>query len=259
MSIVSRPIAFFDSGVGGLTVLNHAMNRMVGYDYIYYADSANVPYGNKSSSEIIKLVSNAVDQIKGYNPLALVIACNTATSVSIDELRENYSFPVIGMEPAVKPAAAKADPRKILVAATGRTLAEKKYEQLIKSLGAGDRVEELILSELIEFAEEFDFDSPKLNRFLRSVLSDIDWESYHSLVLGCTHFPFYRQQIRKFIPDHISILEGTQGTVTNLHSKVASADKSANPTLKVILSGMEVEKEVVFPYLKYLQSRPAYM
>ena len=119
-------IAFFDSGVGGLSVLQTAIQVLPPQQYIYFADSVNAPYGTKSKKEIKKLMFEAVDFLQTKNINALVVACNTATSAAIKDLRKQYDFPIIGMEPAVKPAIEKSKKKKIVLFATELTLKEKK-------------------------------------------------------------------------------------------------------------------------------------
>ena len=123
-------IVFFDSGIGGLTVLKRALVAMPNEEYIYYADTRNVPYGVKPKDEVRTYVLNAADFLSRQNIQALVIACNTATSVAINDLRQRFDFPVIGMEPAVKPAIVRNTGKKILVFATSLTLKESKLDTL---------------------------------------------------------------------------------------------------------------------------------
>lgn len=250
----NAPIVVFDSGVGGLTVLHEAMSLLPRENYIYYADMAHVPYGTKKSEEIRSLLMNAAEHIALHKPKALVIACNTATSAAIETIRKAYDFPVIGMEPAVKPALSQYDPRKVLVLATERTLKEKKYNALINALDAKEKVECKAMGPLVEYAEEFDFDSNELMRYLQGSLGRIDWDAYHTLVLGCTHFIYFRKVIRSVIPDHITIIDGNEGTVKRLKSLIITNNLNTNYDLKVELSGEQVATEVVMPYLKVLQN-----
>lgn len=211
-------IAFFDSGVGGLTVLHAAMERLPEEQFIYYADSDNVPYGTKTHMEIINHVLEAVNFLMSKDIKALVVACNTATSVVAKELRQKYKLPIIGMEPAVKPAVELSASKKILVCATERTLSEDKLKHLIKDLEAGDKVTLLSLQSLVTYCENFDFNSESLFDYLSNCFDAIDWTSYHSIVLGCTHFIFYRNIIRNMIPSHVMIIDGNMGTVNRLIS-----------------------------------------
>ncbi len=213
-------IAFFDSGIGGLTVLHEAMQRLPHEQFIYYADTDNVPYGTKSKKEIKKLTQEAVDFLANKNIKALVVACNTATSVAIKTIRKQYDFPIIGMEPAVKPAveyqSGNKKTKKILVCATKLTLKQKKLKDLITDLNASDRIELLSLQKLVKYAEEAEFDSIKVKRYLKRKLENYNWYAYGSIVLGCTHFIYYTDLIAALVPSHIRIIDGNTGTVKRL-------------------------------------------
>ena len=252
-------IAIFDSGVGGLTVLKQAQEALPHESFIYYADSAHVPYGNKSRVEISGYVEKAVSQLVKYPLKAIVLACNTATSAAVDRLRAQYDFPIIGMEPAVKPAITEGDPRKVLVLATELTLKEQKYQELIQSLQAEDKVDALPLQELVDFAEEFDFESPSLKRYLRSALKSVEWKNYHTVVLGCTHFVYYKKNMSEFVPTHIHFIDGHEGTINHLKNQIEKNPFGTPSELLCLLSGMEVSVEVIEPYLNYLKSSRSVM
>jgi len=211
-----KPIAFFDSGVGGLSVLSDALHLLPEENYIYFADTDNVPYGTKSSDEIQSLVRDTVHFLSTQNLKALVIACNTATSVVVRELRQTYDFPIVGMEPAVKPATELGADMRVLVCATDRTIEEDKLMHLIHNLEAEDRVDLCSLQELVTSAENFDFFSNEIVAYIKDKLAAIDWLDYSAIVLGCTHFIYYRNILRSIIPDHVFIIDGNMGTVRRL-------------------------------------------
>lgn len=221
-------IAFFDSGVGGLTVLYEAMKQLPSRKFMYYADADNVPYGIKSNDEIRKLVTEAVDFLISKNIKLLVLACNTATSVVIKELRQQYDIPIVGMEPAVKPALELQSESKILLCATDRTLREDKLKDLVENLDTNDKVTMMTLQELVLYCENFDFHSASLNAYLDDKFGEINWDSYNSIVLGCTHFSYYKNIIKKLIPDHISIIDGNLGTVNRLQSLLTKVKYQAD-------------------------------
>jgi glutamate racemase len=154
-------IGFFDSGVGGLTVLAEALRQLPEENYIYYADTEHVPYGIRNKDEVRRFVLQAVDFMAAQNIKALVVACNTATSIAINNLRQKYDFPVLGMEPAVKPAVEKNGTQKglkrVLVAATQLTLREQKYQDLVSRVDQDHIVDGIALPELVEYAENFVF------------------------------------------------------------------------------------------------------
>ena len=151
-------IGFFDSGIGGLTVLHQAKRAMPQEDYLYYADTDHVPYGRKTKEEIKQYVQEAVDFIAEQGVKALVVACNTATSVAIKDLRARYSFPILGMEPAVKPAVNDTHcTKRILVTATPVTIREEKLQNLLHQVDQHHQVDLLPLPRLVEFAEQGNF------------------------------------------------------------------------------------------------------
>lgn len=248
---MGRPIAVFDSGVGGITVLHRALQMLPREDYIYYADIANVPYGTKSLDQVKKLLSEACEQIMQHDPKAIVIACNTATSAGISDLREQYDIPIVGMEPAVRPALSQSD-KRVLVMATELTLSLSKYTELVKKLDNEDRIDSLPMPILVEAAENFDFTSVELRKCLKDKLKDIDWTQYDAIVLGCTHFVYFYPILRKILPAHISIVDGNLGTVTRLQSLITPTPSDDKAQVKVMLSGQEVDAELIEPYMTYL-------
>jgi glutamate racemase len=213
-----KKIAFFDSGIGGLNVLKIALKILPNEHYIYYADSDHVPYGNKSAEEIKKYVLSAVEFIVDLKIKALVLACNTATSIAIDDLRRRYKFPIIGMEPAIKPALQKCKniDDKILLLATPLTLQEAKLDNLIASMSATDKIDLLPLPELVTFAEQGDFKSNAVISYIKKKLIHYNLANYQAVVLGCTHFLFFKDLLAKIFPKHTSIIDGCMGTVLRL-------------------------------------------
>jgi glutamate racemase len=211
-------IGFFDSGIGGITVLYEALKFIKDEDFVYFADTKHTPYGLKSREEVRELVFSAVDYIVSQDVKAVVIACNTATSVAIEDLRQRYSIPIIGMEPAVKPAVEKTGgtDKRVLVTATPLTLKEEKLKNLIDRIDNEHIVDLLPLPGLVDFAEQFEFNEAVVSRYLEDNFSPLDMNSYGTVVLGCTHFLFYRNLFRKLLPDHIDIIDGNIGTVNHL-------------------------------------------
>lgn len=221
-------IGFFDSGLGGLSVLHETLKILPCEDYIYFADTKNIPYGVKTKDEVKKLVFDAMDFIMSLGVEAVVIACNTATSVAIEDVRKRYSIPVIGMEPAVKPAIEKnilidkcsakqeCSDKRVLVTATKLTLKEEKLHNLISMLEGENLVDFLELQKLVELAEADIFDEKTITGYLSNQLKDLEMDEYHTIVLGCTHFTFFKDTIRKVIGKDIEIIDGNKGTAANL-------------------------------------------
>jgi len=248
-------IGFFDSGIGGITVLKQAVEVYPHAHYLYFADQENVPYGTKTTREIRKLVSKAVKFLDKKNIELLVIACNTATSVTIKELREKYDFPIIGMEPAIKPAIEIADLNRILICATKLTLKADKLNDLITDLNANDRVDMLSLQKLVKFAERYDFTSKKLDLYLDRKLSDFDWSKYNSIVLGCTHFLYYKTAIRKRIPNHVKLIDGNTGTVRRMINLLPHGETEQELKLSLYLSKKKVDSLLIQKYFNLLEDK----
>ncbi|MEH7096920.1 glutamate racemase [Neobacillus vireti] len=250
-------IGFFDSGIGGMTVLHQALRVLPNEDFIFYADTLHVPYGEKSKEEVREYIFNAVDFMANQGIKALVIACNTATSIAVDDLRKKYEFPILGIEPAVKPAvqSCQGTRKKVLVLATNLTLKEEKFHNLVNRLDQHDIVDSLALPGLVQFAENFEFREEKVVPYLKEKLSSYDLEQYRTIVLGCTHFPYFEDSIKKLFSHEVDIISGSMGTAKNL-KRILEATNQINEGTGDILffkSGYKVEdKDTLSNYKKLL-------
>ena len=218
-------IAFFDSGIGGLSVLAEALRRFSGAEFLYFADEDHVPYGTKSRAEIVRLSLDAVGFLVSRGADGVVVACNTATSAAISELRGAFSVPVIGMEPAVKLAADSFGARPTLLIATPLTIAGEKLARLVGRLEC--ETWSLPLPRLVEFAQDLEFDSPAVRAYLREELAKFELERLGSLVLGCTHFNYFKDVLREILPSHVRIIDGIDGTLNRLASELGGRLKLA--------------------------------
>lgn len=209
-------IGVFDSGVGGITVLHEAMRKLKTPEYLYYMDRAHVPYGTKGVEEITRYAEEAVTFLRGEGAELIVIACNTATSAAAKTLREKNDFPIVGMEPAVKPALAlppEGERERVLVLATPLTLKEKKLADLIARYDAAHRADLLALPELVNFAEEGRFDTEEVRAYLAEALRETEKERYRAVVPGCTHFRYFLPPLKRMFPAETAWIDGTEGTV----------------------------------------------
>lgn len=211
-------IGFFDSGIGGISVLYDSLKLLPKEEYIYFADTENVPYGTKTKDDVRKFVFDAVEFILDKGIKALVIACNTATSIAIGELRQKYTIPIIGMEPAVKPAIEKIgnSNKRVLVTATPLAIKEEKLKNLIAKLDNESVVDLLPLPGLVNFSEKLEFDEEIVVPYLREQLKCFDLQRYDTVVLGCTHFTFFKDIFKRLLPSDINVIDGNLGTVRNL-------------------------------------------
>ncbi len=226
-------IGLFDSGVGGITVLSEARKIIKTADFLYYADTNNVPYGTKTKEEVRGYVLNAADFIVSHGAGILVVACNTATSVAIEDLRQKYPIPVIGMEPAVKPAVENHKDKRILVTATALALKEEKLKKLITRLDCEDIVDLLPLPGLVRFAESMTFDSSTVTAYLQNELSRFDMSRYQTVVLGCTHFIYFKPVFRTLLGPGIDIIDGNRGTVNKLTATLSELNAATGGSGKV--------------------------
>lgn len=215
------PIAVFDSGLGGLSVLRALMRRLPCERFLYYGDSANAPYGSRRTDEVRELTLRAISRIsEAPGCKAIVVACNTATSAAIGELRRRYSDrPVIGIEPALKPAVDRHPGGTVLVLGTETTLREEKFAGLMRSCAGRCGVIPVPCPGLMEFVERGELDSPALRRYLKERLAP--HPAPDAVVLGCTHYPFLTPVLRAVLPQGVEILDGSDGTARETARRLA--------------------------------------
>ena len=210
-------IALFDSGIGGLTVLSHARRVLPSEEFLFLADRDHVPYGTKTEEEVRGYVRDAVTfLIEEQGADAVLIACNTATSVAAEEMRNIYDVPIIGMEPAVKKALAQDAERRVLVAATPITVRGEKLRRLIEEYDTNHLIDLVALPRLVQFAEREEFVSPRVEEYLWNALAPFDLIRYSSIVLGCTHFNYFKDTLRRILPKTMHFVDGNEGTIEEL-------------------------------------------
>lgn len=212
MTDKSMPIGVIDSGVGGISVLRELVSLMPNEKYIYFGDSANAPYGTKTHEKILQIVEKNADYLAKRSIKALVVACNTATSVCIDELRRLYpDMPVIGIEPALKPAVAGRTNPTVIVMATPLTLKEEKFARLCESYSKTANIIPLPCPGLMELVEKGITEGAELEGYLKEHFAENGIQSADCVVLGCTHYPFVKDTIKKLLPG-AEIFDGGEGT-----------------------------------------------
>ena len=217
MSIKKKPIGFFDSGVGGLSVMREAMKIMPNEDYIYFGDSKNAPYGIKTVEEVRELTINAVEFLLDKDVKAIVIACNTATSAAIEFIRKKYPDNIIiGIEPAIKPAIKLNKDGKIIVMATPMTLREKKFKYLLEKYNKENNIISLPCAGLVEYIEQGVLKGDELKNYLTKKLDLNSNKNISAIVLGCTHYPFIKETISELTGEDVLIIDGGLGTSMEL-------------------------------------------
>ena len=221
---MNAPIAVFDSGVGGISVLRHLRSLMPCEDYLYFGDSANAPYGTRPTQQVRDLTLAAAEKLMAEYPVkALVVACNTATAAGIENLREKYpDLIVIGIEPALKLAADRHPAGTVGVMATPVTLGEEKFDQLMHRFKANCQVVKIPAPGLVELIESGRGDSEEAMVFLHNLL-DRFVGKLDALVLGCTHYPFVRRNIAAILGSKVEILHGGRGTARETRRRLEKA------------------------------------
>ena len=219
------PIGFMDSGLGGLSVLIEAVKEMPGEDFLYFGDSANAPYGVRPQEEIRRLTFNVVEMLMERGIKGLAVACNTATSAAVRDLRETYpDFPIVGIEPAIKPAVERNKGGRIIVLATPMTIAQEKYKRLVEKYRGDTDLVSVDCPGLMEFVEEGDLEGPELMEYFEEHLKPCLTPDTETIVLGCTHYPFIRERLEEYLGnDAIEIIDGSLGTARELKRRLREA------------------------------------
>ena len=250
------PIAVIDSGVGGISVLRELMRIMPNENYIYYGDSANAPYGEKSRDEVLFITQRNFEYLKGLGIKALVIACNTATSAAVKTLRkDNPDMPIIGVEPAIKPPAFMLQNPRVLVMATPLTLREKKFCELVERFADKEEIIPLPCPGLVELIERGELDSPELDAYLSALFAPYREQKIDAVVLGCTHYPHVRESIAKHLPLGTLILDGGEGTARHTQKRLTDLGLISNSykagTVKIINTSSDPRLAVLSKKLLY--------
>lgn len=241
--MINGPIGVFDSGVGGFSVLKELYKLMPAEDFVYYGDSANAPYGSKSLEEVRALTLKATEKLLEYKAKAIVIACNTATSAAIRMLREKYPhIPIVGLEPALKPAITFMNNPTVLVLATPMTLREEKFHKLAEQYENRGTIVPVPCEHLAEIIESGNTEGEKIEKYLYEILAPQLDKHPDAAVLGCTHYPLAYNAIKKTLGSNVRIFDGGEG--------------AARETLRR-LSEKGLNKECGTGSIEYLSSKNA--
>ena len=220
----NSPIGVFDSGVGGLSVLQHIREILPAENLYYVADSAHAPYGNKSDIDIQRRSVDITRFLLEKDIKALVVACNTATAAAIEILRNDFDIPIIGMEPAVKPAALTTQSGAVGILATPGTLASQKFAKLYQQYAADVKIISQPCPGLVEQVEMADLDGPQTRILVEQYVSSLLGHGVDTLVLGCTHYPFLKSLIEEIAGDHISVIDTGGAVAKELMRKLEQAN-----------------------------------
>lgn len=215
----SRPIGVFDSGFGGVNVLAAAVQRLPEEDFIFLGDNLHAPYGDRAPEEVLHYTREAVLRLMNMGCKAIVIACNTATSAAAAALREELSLPIIGMEPALKPASLLPMDGSVLVMATAMTLQLDKFHQLMDRYG--QNAVPVPCPGLVELIEAGETDGSGVQAKLAELLSPHLNHPVKAVVLGCTHYIFLKSALRRFLPEGVALVDGNDGTARELQKQLS--------------------------------------
>ena len=219
------PIGVFDSGVGGLSVLGEIQRLLPNESLLYVADCGNVPYGEKTPEFIRQRCSVMAGFFRQQGAKALVLACNTATVAGVADLRRDYpDWPIVGMEPAVKPAAAATRTGVVGVLATTGTLQSAKFAALLDRFATDVRVITQPCPGLVELIENGDLHSPVLRQLLERYVQPLMAAGCDTIILGCTHYPFLRPMLRQMLADDISLIDTGAAVARQLQRLLATRD-----------------------------------
>ncbi|EIA09443.1 glutamate racemase [Flavobacterium frigoris] len=244
----NQPIGIFDSGIGGTSIWREIHHLLPNERTIYLADSKNAPYGQKSQKEIIALSMKNTDLLLEMGCKLIVVACNTATTNAIRELREKYDVPFIGIEPAIKPAVANSKTQIIGILATQGTLNSELFNKTAEMFH-DTKIVEQVGHGLVQLIESGNMNSPEMEKLLHSYLTPMIEANIDYLVLGCSHYPYLIPQIKKILPDHIQIIDSGRAvakqTKNVLKERVGLSSTTSNEAIFYTNTNPKVLQEIL--------------
>lgn len=244
----NNPIGVFDSGIGGTSIWNAIHDLLPNEKTIYLADSKNAPYGQRTKEEIVALSKKNVDFLLEMNCKLIVVACNTATTNAIAELRAEYDIPFIGIEPAIKPAANNSKTQVIGILATKGTLNSELFNKTAEMFQNTTIIEQ-VGHGLVQLIEDGNLNSPEMTQLLESYLQPMIDANIDYLVLGCSHYPYLIPQIKKILPEHIQIIDSGEAvarqTQNVLREKVGFTNTQNTDPIFYVNSNPEVLKSIL--------------
>jgi len=226
------PIGIFDSGVGGTSIFAELHKLLPNEDTIYLADSKNAPYGIKTKQEIIDLCFKNTDFLLQKNCKIIIVACNTATTNAIKELRQRYNVPIIGIEPAIKPAALKSRKKVVGILATKGTLSSELFIETSDEFTKGIEVIEVIGTGLVEAIEKGEQHSDKTRNHLQELLKPMLEKGIDYLVLGCSHYPYLIPQLKEILPEDVCIIDSGEAVARQTYTVLKSLNLLSEKTSK---------------------------
>ena len=214
------PVGVLDSGLGGLSVLRALRARLPSEDYLYCADNGNAPWGDKTEAFIIDRTRAMIQFLLERDAKAIVIACNTATATAAETVRREFNLPIIGIEPAVKPAAKLSHSGRFGVLGTTRTITSDRYHNLLVRFTQGTHVMSVAAPGLMECVERGELNTPKTRELLKKYLTPMLDAGIDTLVLACTHYPFLTEAIREIAGRPLQIIEPSSAVADVLYTRL---------------------------------------
>lgn len=250
-----KKIGVYDSGMGGLSFLAKLIQEMPTYDYIYYGDALNVPYGEKKKEEICSFARYVAKELIDLECEALVIACNTATSAAEEILKAEFDIPIFGIEPALSSAMEWGDRGKLLVMATNFTLSSPRYLLALERYQDQREILSLPGPALVELVEEGIVEGEKIRSELKKMTQDIEVAQVSGVVLGCTHFLFLQKEIQNFFGPQVKIYDSHGETLDLIQKNLGQGQGSGNYRI-ISSAGKKTEDKSRWMLEKYLKELP---
>ncbi|MFD0965119.1 glutamate racemase [Pseudofulvibacter geojedonensis] len=230
----NHPIGIFDSGIGGLSIWKEIHSLMPYEKTIYLADSINAPYGQKTKQEIVELCIKNTEFLISKGCKIIVVACNTATTNAITYLRDNYSVPFIGIEPAIKPAALQTKTKAIGVLATKGTLSSELFHSTSEMYAEDIHIVEQIGAGLVELIESGNLLSKELDELLESYMQPMLANNIDYLVLGCTHYPLLIPKLKNILPKDVKIIDSGEAVARQTLKVLKAKNLTANDSIEML-------------------------
>lgn len=244
----SQPIGLFDSGIGGTSIWKEIHQLLPNENTIYLADTKNAPYGQKSKEEIIALSIKNTEFLLEQNAKIIVVACNTATTNAIKELREKFDVPFIGIEPAIKPAANNSKTQTIGILATKGTLNSELFNKTAEKFQDTKIVEQVGFN-LVKLIEDGKMHSEEMTQLLHTYLEPMIEANIDYLVLGCSHYPYLIPQIKEILPAHIKIIDSGEAVAKQtqklLEEKIGLNDSKNSTSIFYTNTNSDVLKDIL--------------
>lgn len=226
-----RPIGIFDSGIGGLTVLREIRREVPGEDLVYFGDTAHVPYGTKSKETITKFSIDIMKFLQHFDVKLVVVACNTASSLALDTLKDKFPIPTIGViEPGAREAVAKTKNGRIGVIGTKATIGSGAYETAIKRIDEDAHVYSQACPLFVPFVEEGWLDGEVVSKVAHTYLEQLQSFDIDTLILGCTHYPLLADAIRRILGDGVTLVNSAEETAKEARRLLAELKLSETPS-----------------------------